>query len=155
MNRQTSGYNINHQETEKTAQDRYIRRLSYAVSRQFPTAMKDSAAMQRSDSSFQIVWRYFSWSNQTLAMIALWVATAYLLQKGKMKYGSLLTALPAAFMSAVSATYILMAEEGFRLSAAIACPIGAGFALVLLCAYVSVFLARVKTASRTENWRRS
>lgn len=49
--------------------------------------------MQRSDSSFQIVWRYFSWSNQTLAMIALWVATAYLLQKGKMKYGSLLTAL--------------------------------------------------------------
>lgn len=71
------------------------------------------------------------------------------------KYGSLLTALPAAFMSAVSATYILMAEEGFRLSAAIACPIGAGFALVLLCAYVSVFLARVKTASRTENWRRS
>ena len=125
------------------------------MSRQFPTAMKDSAAMQRSDSSFQIVWRYFSWSNQTLAMIALWVATAYLLQKGKMKYGSLLTALPAAFMSAVSATYILMAEEGFRLSAAIACPIGAGFALVLLCAYVSVFLARVKTASRTENWRRS
>lgn len=61
----------------------------------------------------------------------------------------------AAFMSAVSATYILMAEEGFRLSAAIACPIGAGFALVLLCAYVSVFLARVKPASRTENWRRS
>ena len=79
-------------------------------------------------------------------MIALWVATAYLLQKGKMKYGSLLTALPAAFMSAVSATYILMAEEGFRLSAAIACPIGAGFALVLLCAYVSVFLARVKNS---------
>ena len=36
---------------------------------------------------FNVLWRYFSWSNQTLAMIALWVATAYLLQKGKMKYG--------------------------------------------------------------------
>lgn len=33
------------------------------------------------DNGFQIIWRYFSWSNQTLAMIALWVATAYLLKK--------------------------------------------------------------------------
>lgn len=48
------------------------------------------------DSGFQIVWRYFSWSNQTLAMIALWVATAYLLKKGKYRFGSLLTAFPAA-----------------------------------------------------------
>ena len=30
-----------------------IRRMSCAVSRQFPTAMKDSAAMQRSDSSLR------------------------------------------------------------------------------------------------------
>lgn len=33
------------------------------------------------DNGFQIVWRYFSWSNQTLAMIALWVSTAYLLKE--------------------------------------------------------------------------
>ncbi|MBR4724029.1 MAG: carbon starvation protein A, partial [Clostridia bacterium] len=25
------------------------------------------------DNGFQVIWRYFSWSNQTLAMIALWV----------------------------------------------------------------------------------
>jgi carbon starvation protein CstA len=29
---------------------------------------------------YQIIWRYFSWSNQTLAMIALWMAAAYLYQ---------------------------------------------------------------------------
>ena len=84
---------------------------------------------------FQTVWRYFSWSNQTLAMIALWVATAYLIRKGKTRYGSLITALPAAFMSAVSMTYILMAREGFRLSSAIAYPAGAAFALILLGIY--------------------
>ena len=28
----------------------------------------------------QIIWRYFSWSNQTLAMIALWSASVYLFQ---------------------------------------------------------------------------
>ena len=84
---------------------------------------------------FNVLWRYFSWSNQTLAMIALWVATAYLLKEGKARYGSLLTALPGTFMSAVSMTYILMAREGFGLSAAIAYPIGFVFAAALFCVY--------------------
>ena len=76
------------------------------------------------DNGFQIIWRYFSWSNQTLAMIALWVATAYLVRQGKKPLYSLITAIPAAFMSAVSTTYILTAQEGFRLSTAVAYPIG-------------------------------
>ena len=77
---------------------------------------------------FNVLWRYFSWSNQTLAMIALWVATAYLLKTNKNKIGSLITALPASFMSAVSMTYILMADEGFKLSASAAYPCGIVFA---------------------------
>ena len=87
-------------------------------------------------NGFQTIWRYFSWSNQTLAMIALWVSTAYLLKKGRYRFGSLLTALPAAFMSAVSMTYILTAQEGFRLSASIACPAGALFAAILFFIYI-------------------
>ena len=93
------------------------------------------------DNGFQIIWRYFSWSNQTLAMIALWVSTAYLLKKGKYRYGSLLTAFPAVFMSAVSMTYILTAQEGFHLSQSIAYPVGVVFAVTLLMIYV-VFLYR-------------
>ena len=54
------------------------------------------------NNGFQIIWRYFSWSNQTLAMVALWVSTAYLLKHGKYKLGSLLTALPGSFMAAVA-----------------------------------------------------
>ena len=73
----------------------------------------------------QIIWRYFSWSNQTLAMIALWAASVYLLKRGR---AYLVTALPATFMSAVSCTYILMAEEGMRLSTSVAYPIGILFA---------------------------
>ena len=87
-------------------------------------------------NGFQIVWRYFSWSNQTLAMISLWVATAYLLRQGKTKFGSLITALPAVFMSAVTMTYILMAGEGFGLSSNIAYPAGIGFAAILLIVYI-------------------
>ena len=87
---------------------------------------------------FNVLWRYFSWSNQTLAMISLWVATAYLIKEGKYRYGSLITALPGAFMSAVSLTYILMANEGFGLSASIGYPAGIAFAVALFCVYVAM-----------------
>ena len=96
------------------------------------------------DNGFQTIWRYFSWSNQTLAMIALWVSTAYLLKKGKYRFGSLITALPATFMSAVSVTYILTAQEGFRLSTAIAYPAGAAFAAALFIVYLVFLIKRLK-----------
>ena len=88
------------------------------------------------NNGFQIIWRYFSWSNQTLAMISLWVATAYLIKNGRSRRGSLLTALPATFMSAVSLTYILMADEGLGLAASIAYPAGIVFAAALFALYV-------------------
>lgn len=91
---------------------------------------------------FNVLWRYFSWSNQTLAMISLWVATAYLVLNGKKK-ASLITALPAAFMSAVSVTYILMAPEGFKLSAVIGYPAGIVFAAVLLVIYLVMCTKKV------------
>ena len=85
---------------------------------------------------FNVLWRYFSWSNQTLAMISLWVATSYLLRNVKKLYYTLITALPATFMSAVSMTYILMAKEGFGLSSKIAYPVGAVFAAALFAVYI-------------------
>ena len=88
---------------------------------------------------FNVLWRYFSWSNQTLAMIALWVATAYLLKEGKNRIATLLTALPATFMSAVSMTYILMADEGFGLSSGIAYPAGLAFAMILFSAFIVLY----------------
>ena len=93
---------------------------------------------------FNVLWRYFSWSNQTLAMIALWVATVYLL-KNKKGYASLMTAIPASFMSAVSLTYILMAQEGFRLSQSISYPIGTVFAVSLFIYYLFRCSKVVKT----------
>lgn len=89
------------------------------------------AAFFVSKIDYQIVWRYFSWSNQTLAMIALWAAATYLGKYKARKAASLIAALPAAFMSAVSSTYMLMAGEfPFKLGANIAYPIGIVIALV-------------------------
>lgn len=93
--------------------------------------------------NFDVVWRYFSWSNQTLAMITLWAAAMYLVRNAKNKWYSLLCALPAAFMSAVCSSYILMADEGFKISELIAYPVGMGFAAVCFALY-AVKCARAK-----------
>lgn len=85
---------------------------------------------------FNILWRYFSWSNQTLAMISLWVAASYMIRTNKNKVTSLIAAIPASFMSAVSMTYILMAPEGLRLSSSVSYPIGIAFACALFTIYV-------------------
>ncbi|MDO5562626.1 MAG: carbon starvation CstA family protein [Synergistaceae bacterium] len=63
-----------------------------------------------SQFNFQIIWRYFAWSNQTLAMIVLWSAAVYM-ARHKMNFW--VAAIPAVFLSAVSCTYILVAGEGF------------------------------------------
>lgn len=89
---------------------------------------------------FNVLWRYFSWSNQTLAMIALWVATSYLVKNHKNKIVSLITAVPAVFMSAVSVTYIFMAKEGFKLSSAVSYPAGIIAAAILFVIYVIAVL---------------
>ena len=94
---------------------------------------------------FNVLWRYFSWSNQTLAMISLWVATAYLLKTHANKMMSLVTALPATFMSAVSMTYILMAKEGFKLGAGVGYPVGIVFAVACFAFY----LTKLNRARRT------
>ena len=96
---------------------------------------------------FNVIWRYFSWSNQTLAMITLWAAAMYLALHGEKWWYSLMCALPATFMSGVSCTYILMAEEGFRLSQGISYPVGALFA----GACMALFL--VKAARRYREGR--
>lgn len=88
---------------------------------------------------FDVIWRYFSWSNQTLAMITLWAAAMYLVHHADKQWYSLLCAAPAAFMSGVSCTYILMADEGFRLAMTIAYPIGIAFAAA--CTILFIFKA--------------
>ncbi|MGV3587463.1 MAG: carbon starvation protein A [Adhaeribacter sp.] len=78
---------------------------------------------------FGIVWRYFAWTNQTLATVVLWMITAYLIQEKKNFWVSL---VPAVFMSAVATAYILVAPEGFSLPVEIAYVAGVAVALVLL-----------------------
>ena len=57
-------------------------------------------------SNFNILWRWFAWSNQVLAAISLWVATGYLYKTASNKFLSLFTGIPAMFMTFAVSTYI-------------------------------------------------
>ena len=63
-------------------------------------------------AGFEKIWRYFAWSNQTLAVFTLWAITIYLSRKGKPYW---ITLIPALFMMAVVITYILFDRSGIAL----------------------------------------
>jgi len=81
------------------------------------------------EDGFNIIWRYFGWANQTLAVFSLWAATVYFVRKkGGLYY--LITFLPAVFMTAVVTTYIAIAKIGFNLPSTWNVAIGASAALI-------------------------
>ena len=93
---------------------------------------------------YTIIWRYFSWTNQTLAMIVLWAASMYLFYEKKNYW---ITAVPATFMTAVSITYFMLGNEclgqflnkdGYN--TALAYPVGILFAALFL----GIFLYSIK-----------
>ncbi len=70
---------------------------------------------------FDVLWRYFAWSNQTLATIALWAISVWLTRHGKVFWVSL---VPAIFMTFICTSYILCAPEGFQLPLPISYTVG-------------------------------
>jgi carbon starvation protein CstA len=95
---------------------------------------------------FKIVWRYFGWSNQMLSMLVLWSAAIYLAQKAKLHW---ICSIPATFMTAVDAAFILQAKIGFGLPATIS-NIAAVLVAAASLAYFLVYAARIK-ADEPEN----
>lgn len=109
--------------------------------------------------NYTVIWRYFSWTNQTLAMIVLWAASMYLFVEKKNYW---ITAVPATFMSAVSATYFVLAPEclGGLLNSktaegavvyntALAYPIGVVFAAAMLALFLYATKKRTAKSART------
>ena len=87
----------------------------------------------RDKEGFNVIWRYFAWSNQTLSVFTLWAVTVYLTMQKKQ---ALVTLIPALFMTIVTVTYIFMAPEGFHLAPWIAYIIAGVVALTFLIIYM-------------------
>jgi len=60
-------------------------------------------------SGFDMIWRYFAWANQVIAMVTLWAITVYL---AKEKKNYIFSLIPAMFMTMVTMTYIFEFPAG-------------------------------------------
>ena len=92
-----------------------------------------------SQNDFNIIWRYFGWSNQTLAGIMLWAAAAYLYKRGKFHW---ICSIPGTFITAACISYILYEPNmGFGMDIGISNIIGAVGAFIIL----GIFLVKGKS----------
>lgn len=61
---------------------------------------------------FDVVWRYFAWTNQTLATLVLWSIAVYLMRH---RWNVWVALLPAIFMTYVCASFLFVSEQFFGL----------------------------------------
>ena len=92
---------------------------------------------------FNILWRYFAWSNQTLSVFTLWAITMYLMKNRKLYW---ITYIPAIFMTAVCSSYILVAPEGLALDYTIGIACGCLLSMVIGAGVMIHYLKQIRPA---------
>lgn len=80
-------------------------------------------------NGFNVVWQYFGWANQTLAVFTLWMLTVYLAREHK---PYIITLVPALFMTTVSTTFIFVSPQALGLSSPL------GYLLGLACFVIAL-----------------
>ena len=110
-----------------------IRRRLYICIPMFAAAVLLMLWQMNNPDGFNIIWQYFGWANQTLAVFTLWTITVYLVQQKKPFW---MTLIPALFMTVVCSTFLLISRQAFGLSPAISYT---GSVVVLVVALVCFF----------------
>ena len=85
-------------------------------------------------NGFMILWRYFAWANQTLALFALMCIAVWMFENGKAKW-AWMPMIPGGWYAFICVTYIANAHIGFNIPWTIAYIIGVacGVAYVVAC----------------------
>jgi len=94
--------------------------------------------------NFDALWRYFAWSNQTVAMVVLWAGAVYLARQRKNHW---IASLPAFFMTAVTTTYILYAPEGLKLPYTFSVTAG----IIVACFVMLIYMFKINSKTFEEN----
>ena len=103
-------------------QDKNIKRILLAIP-VFALAYGVLIWAKMDSNGFNTIWRYFGWSNQTLAVFALASIMIWLMQHDRKKY-FWIPMIPLAFYAFITSSYILSAKIGFRLPMSIALLLG-------------------------------
>ncbi len=93
---------------------------------------------------FNVIWSYFGWANQTLAVFTLWAITVYLVRQKK---PWIITMLPALFMTVVCSSFIMISPNAFGFDMSVGYAVG-GAALIVSLAWF--FVWKSKESKRTD-----
>lgn len=58
---------------------------------------------------FDVIWRYFAWSNQALSVLTLWMITAWLMRRGSSFV--LLAMIPALIMTYICSSFVFVSDQ--------------------------------------------
>ena len=58
---------------------------------------------------FDVIWRYFAWSNQALSVLTLWMITAWLMRRRS--HFVLLALIPALIMTYICASFVFVSDQ--------------------------------------------
>lgn len=87
---------------------------------------------------FNVIWNYFGWANQTLAVFTLWAITVYLVRERKPFW---VTLLPALFMTVVCSSFLMISKNAFGFDMSVGYGVG-GAALIVAVAWFFTWYSR-------------
>ncbi len=95
--------------------------------------------------NFDVVWRYFAWTNQSLATVVLWTITVYLVRR---KANYWLALLPSILMTYVCASFLFVSGQFFGLAdRALAYLLGGLLTLLITLLFIRILRRHAKTAA--------
>lgn len=89
---------------------------------------------------FDVIWRYFAWSNQTLSVITLWMITSWLMRR-KSKF-SILALIPAIFMTYICSSFVFVSNQFIGMGACDLAYIYGGGATAIIAGLMMVLIRR-------------
>ncbi|MBR4566683.1 MAG: carbon starvation protein A [Prevotella sp.] len=94
---------------------------------------------------FNVIWSYFGWSNQTLAVFTLWAITVYLVREKKCFW---ITLLPALFMTVVCSSFLMVSPNAFNFEMNIGYIVGASALAVAVVWFLLWHRAEMKRLNK-------
>ena len=89
---------------------------------------------------FNVIWSYFGWANQTLAVFTLWAITVYLVHQQRLYW---ITLLPAIFMTVVCSSFLMVSKNAFGFDMMVGYGVG-GASLIIAVAWFLTWKLRTK-----------
>ena len=88
---------------------------------------------------FDVVWRYFAWSNQALASVVLWTIVVYLYRERSNYWVAL---IPAIFMTYICSSFVFVSDQFVGMGSAQMAYVYGGLLTLVITAYMVYALKR-------------